>query len=129
MHCSPVIRKLIRFEKYSGSLSAYNYSLPNNYFINFHLNFSVLGIPDEVDWPGVKNLCKFKDPVKGQTQQFCLEEMVFFRGLAFELLEMMLIFNPIKRISAKKILQHRYFDGFDPKLRYAPLQQKFNNNK
>lgn len=103
--------------------------MPNNYFINFHLNFSVLGAPDEVDWPGVKNLCKFKDPIKRQTQQFCLEEMVFFRGLAFDLLEMMLIFNPIKRISAKRILQHKYFDGFNPKLRYAPLQQKFNNNK
>lgn len=58
------------------------------------------------------------------TSEYKLDEKVNFRGTALKLLEMMLIYNPAERISAKKILMHKYFDGFDSTARYPPRQLK-----
>lgn len=55
------------------------------------------------------------------------DEMQWLRHFLFQvklnkqgidLLEKTLIYDPVHRISAKKILEHSYFDGFDKK--YVP---------
>lgn len=43
-----------------------------------------------------------------------------------DLLDAMLTYNPVNRISAKKILEHKYFDGFDRKL--VPTDRKVLHN-
>lgn len=47
-----------------------------------------------------------------------LHFQVKLNAQGIDLLEKTLIYDPVHRISAKKILEHSYFDGFDKK--YVP---------
>ncbi|KAJ6648644.1 Cyclin-dependent kinase 1 [Pseudolycoriella hygida] len=78
--------------------------------------FRILKTPTEDIWPGVTELQDYKNnfPCWNQNQ---LEKQV--KGISpagLNLLEQTLIYDPTKRISAKRMLQHEYFDGFDSQL-------------
>jgi len=76
--------------------------------------FRVLGTPHEGDWPGVTSLPDFKpsfpkwkrnpeaDIVPGEGSKVLGDD-----GL--DLLEMLLVYDPAGRISAKQAVQHPYF--------------------
>lgn len=83
--------------------------------------YRILGLPKEDDWPDVKDLDYYKDSIS-KLNAFGLEKKVLLRGPGFDLLGKMLIYNPAKRISAKRILCHEYFNGFDSKKMYPPLE-------
>lgn len=93
---------------------------PDSFVFKLCLNISVLDTPKDDIWPGVTQLPYYKDasPV---LKDVGLGKRILLRGSGFELLEMMLVYNPLKRISAKKILKHKYFNCFDPKKLYPPL--------
>ncbi|GJN15757.1 hypothetical protein PR202_gb02696 [Eleusine coracana subsp. coracana] len=72
--------------------------------------FKLLGTPNEEVWPGVSKLPNWH--VYPQWKPSKLETLV--PGLdadGYDLLEKMLQYEPMKRISAKKALVHPYFNG------------------
>lgn len=72
----------------------------------------VLTTPTKNDWPdGVRMAIKKIEFPKYDTNQ--LFNKVPIPGIGFELLEAMLLYDPKKRISASKILQHEFFSDFD----------------
>lgn len=76
------------------------------------LIFRLLGTPNEQMWPGVSKLPNWHEypqwkPKPVSTLVPNLDE----DGL--DLLTKMLVYEPVKRISAKKAMEHPYFDGLD----------------
>ncbi|KAL6858939.1 hypothetical protein ACP4OV_017941 [Aristida adscensionis] len=74
--------------------------------------FKVLGTPNEEVWPGVSKLRDWH--VYPQWKPTNLSSVV--PGLdadGLDLLEKMLQYDPVKRISAKKSMEHPYFNGID----------------
>lgn len=79
-----------------------------------------MGTPNEDSWPGVTELRYFNDSSQNHSE-VCLNKKVLLRGSGFDLLQKMLIHNPNKRISARQILKHSYFNGFNHYKRYRPV--------
>ncbi|XP_054724923.1 cyclin-dependent kinase 4-like [Uloborus diversus] len=72
--------------------------------------FEILGAPDEEDWPEVSvPWASFKMYRKRPLQSFVPE--ISREGL--DLLQEMLIFDPIRRICARDALKHDYFKDFE----------------
>ncbi|WVQ79056.1 cyclin-dependent kinase 1 [Cryptococcus sp. DSM 104549] len=72
--------------------------------------FRILGTPDEEVWPGVKSLPDYK-PTFPQWHPVELSDVV--KGLdehGMDLVAQTLVYDPAHRISAKRALQHRYFE-------------------
>jgi cyclin-dependent kinase len=73
---------------------------------------SVLGTPSEEVWPGVTSYPDFKPSfpkwLRDPNKPLC--DNLNNRGL--ELLEMMLVFDPAGRISAKQACNHPYFEEY-----------------
>lgn len=71
---------------------------------------STLGTPTEDVWPGVTSYPDFKSSfpkwIRDESQPLCTNLDV--EGL--ELLEMMLVYDPASRISAKAACNHPYFE-------------------
>lgn len=67
--------------------------------------FKALGTPTEETWPGITELISIVMP-NYPSKQIRLDEM---DDLAVDLLNKMLLLNPLERISAKEALQHAYF--------------------
>lgn len=76
----------------------------------------ILKTPTEDIWPGVTSLPDYKETFPCWTQKQLREQVKIIENSGYDLLDQMLTYNPIHRISAKKILEHKYFDGFDKKL-------------
>lgn len=78
----------------------------------FFVGIRTLGTPDEEVWPGVTSYPDFKSSFpkwkRDYRQPLCqnLDE----KGL--ELLEMMLVYDPAGRISAKQACHHPYFEEY-----------------
>ncbi|KAJ3372685.1 Cell division protein kinase 1 [Allomyces arbusculus] len=75
--------------------------------------FKILGTPNEVSWPGVSDLPDWK-PHFPNWQKQDLKSIV--RGLddsGIDLLDELLKYSPGQRISAKRALQHPYFNDLD----------------
>jgi serine/threonine protein kinase len=71
--------------------------------------FRILGTPDETQWPGISNLPDFS-PMFPKWSKQCLRSIVpSLDADGFDLLQKLLIYDPNKRISAKRALQHPYF--------------------
>ncbi|XP_077210359.1 cell division control protein 2 homolog D-like [Tasmannia lanceolata] len=74
--------------------------------------FRLLGTPNEEVWPGVSELRNWHEYPQWSPQN--LSSMV--PGLdadGLDLLSKMLLYNPLKRISAKKAMEHPYFDDLN----------------
>ncbi|KAJ3009955.1 cyclin-dependent kinase 5 [Thoreauomyces humboldtii] len=73
--------------------------------------FKVLGTPDERTWPRIKELPEYKAdfPVYSRTSLDTFSNKLDANGI--DLLSKLIEFQPEKRISAEKALQHPYFHG------------------
>lgn len=76
--------------------------------------FRVLGTPDENEWPGVTSLPDFKASFpkwkRNQEQDIVTGDGARVLGdEGLDLLEMLLVYDPAGRISAKQAVQHPYF--------------------
>ncbi|KAF4125657.1 cyclin-dependent kinase [Geosmithia morbida] len=91
------------FEFLDLDLKKYMEALPTN---------SVLGTPDEDAWPGVTSYPDYKMtfPKWSRDPDATLCHNLDEKGL--ELLEMMLVYDPAGRISAKMAVNHPYFEPF-----------------
>ena len=74
--------------------------------------FKILGTPTEADWPGFKSLKNYQSQIPAyQRNAFtsfipghCLDQ------IGMDLMERMLVYDPLKRITAKSALEHPYFE-------------------
>lgn len=75
--------------------------------------FRILKTPTEEIWPGVTSLPDYKPTFPCWTQNNLNSQLKNMDSAGLDLLQKCLIYDPVHRISAKKILEHKYFDGFD----------------
>lgn len=76
--------------------------------------FRVLCTPTDDLWPGVSQLPDFKATFPAWTTKSLDSQMDgHLDSLGLDLLDKMLVYDPVKRISAKQALQHPYFDDLD----------------
>lgn len=75
---------------------------------------SILGTPNEQDWPGVTSFPDFKPsfPKWARTDIANIVTTLDEEGLY--LLDALLVYDPAGRISAKQSVIHGYFDGVMP---------------
>lgn len=71
--------------------------------------FRTLGTPDESSWPGVTSLPDFKSKFPRWPKQPLERVIQELDQNGLEVLELMLVYDPTQRISAKQILTHPYF--------------------
>lgn len=76
---------------------------------------SILKTPTEDIWPGVTELSLYKVTFPCWTQKQLREQVKEINSAGYDLLDQMLHYNPVHRISAKRILEHKYFDGYERK--------------
>ena len=69
-----------------------------------------LGTPDEDAWPGVTTYPDFKPSFPKWQRDFSTPLCPNLDEAGLELLDYMLICDPVTRISAKAALNHPYFD-------------------
>lgn len=72
--------------------------------------FRLLGTPTEEDWAGVTELKNYKSTFPKWKPKELSEEVDGMDEQALDLLKQMLVLDPGQRISAKKALEHGYFD-------------------
>lgn len=77
--------------------------------------FRILRTPTDDIWPGVTSLPDYKPTFPCWNTNNLKNSVKNIDAAGLDLLQQMLIYDPIHRISAKKILEHEYFDGFDKK--------------
>ncbi|CAF0812417.1 unnamed protein product [Rotaria sordida] len=77
--------------------------------------FRTLGTPTDETWPGVVQLPEFKSSFPRWRQINDLSSLLNdrMRDDALDLLLKMLVYDPVRRISAKQCLNHSYFKHFD----------------
>ncbi|XP_075154353.1 cyclin-dependent kinase 1 [Haematobia irritans] len=78
--------------------------------------FRILKTPTEEIWPGVTSLPDYKNTFPCWSTNLLPTQLKNLNSDGIDLIQKMLIYDPVHRISAKDILEHSYFDGFDPKL-------------
>lgn len=73
--------------------------------------FKVLGTPTELDWPGVKKCKNYQSqsPAYQKTSLMVVIGEGLLSTTGLDLLERMLIYDPLKRITAKSALEHPFF--------------------
>ncbi|KEZ39460.1 Cyclin-dependent kinase 1 [Scedosporium apiospermum] len=74
--------------------------------------FRVLGTPTEEVWPGVTSYPDFKSSFPKWTRSLSKPLCGNLNERGLELLEMMLVFDPAGRISAKQSCNHPYFEEY-----------------
>jgi cyclin-dependent kinase 1 len=75
--------------------------------------FRVLRTPTEEIWHGVSELPDFKATFPNWTRDTLASQVPTLDNDAVDLLKQMLIYNPGLRMSAKKAVNHRYFNDLD----------------
>jgi len=78
--------------------------------------FRILRTPTEEIWPGVTSLPDYKASFPCWNSNQLEGQIKNMNDDGFDLLQKTLIYDPSKRISAKQMLIHAYFEGFDPKM-------------
>ncbi|CRK12060.1 hypothetical protein BN1708_010316 [Verticillium longisporum] len=73
---------------------------------------SALGTPTEDVWPGVTSYADFKSSFPKWIRDERLPLCTNLDSVGLELLEMMLIYDPASRISAKQSCNHPYFETY-----------------
>ncbi|PRP80443.1 hypothetical protein PROFUN_11898 [Planoprotostelium fungivorum] len=75
--------------------------------------FRVLGTPNEQVWPEVTDLPNYKTSFPGWRAADITRIVPGLSPAGYDLLLKMLVYDPSKRISAKRALDHPYFDDLD----------------
>ncbi|KAJ6930829.1 cell division control protein 2 [Populus alba x Populus x berolinensis] len=74
--------------------------------------FRLLGTPNEEMWPGVSNLMNWHEYPQWKPQSLSSAVTNLDKD-GLDLLSQMLQYDPSKRISAKKAMEHPYFDDLE----------------
>lgn len=69
--------------------------------------------PTEENWPGVTQLSDYKATFPNWTTNNLANHVKTLDEQGLNLLQAMLIYNPERRISARSILKHPYFNDLD----------------
>ncbi|CAD7002479.1 cyclin-dependent kinase 1 [Ceratitis capitata] len=77
--------------------------------------FRILKTPTEETWPGVTTLPDYKNTFPCWSTNQLTNQLKNLNDRGVDLIQKMLIYDPVHRISAKDILEHPYFDGFKMK--------------
>lgn len=72
--------------------------------------FRLLGTPTEDVWPGVTSLPNFKTTFPKWHRRDLAEYVPALDSLGIDLLEQLLAYDPAARISAKRAIEHPYFE-------------------
>lgn len=78
--------------------------------------FRILRTPTEEIWPGVTSLPDYKPTFPCWNSNQLENQVKNLNEDGLDLLQKTLVYDPVHRISAKDMLEHRYFEGFDKKL-------------
>lgn len=78
--------------------------------------FRILKTPTEDIWPGVTQMPDYKPTFPCWTQYNLKQQVKNMDSAAFDLLQKTLIYDPALRISAKELLEHKYFESLEPSL-------------
>ena len=83
--------------------------------------YAVLGTPSKSEWPGLVDMAWFEllRPSARRPNVFAEKYQERVTPAAFELLEAMFQYDPVKRPSASDVLEHPYFTVEEPKSRQA----------
>uniref|UniRef100_A0A1A9WEX7 Protein kinase domain-containing protein n=1 Tax=Glossina brevipalpis TaxID=37001 RepID=A0A1A9WEX7_9MUSC len=76
----------------------------------------ILRTPTEDIWPGVTSLPDYKNTFPCWSSNQLTNQLKNLNSEGLDLIQKMLIYDPVHRVSAKDVLGHPYFDGFDVKL-------------
>lgn len=74
--------------------------------------FRILRTPTEEIWPGVTSLPDYKNTFPCWSTNQLATQLKNLNEDGIDLIQKMLIYDPVHRISAKDVLNHPYFDGF-----------------
>ncbi|EDX04526.1 GD22264 [Drosophila simulans] len=72
----------------------------------------ILKTPTEDIWPGVTSLPDYKNTFPCWSTNQLTNQLKNLDANGIDLIQKMLIYDPVHRISAKDILEHPYFNGF-----------------
>ncbi|KAH8281840.1 hypothetical protein KR054_003194 [Drosophila jambulina] len=75
--------------------------------------FRILKTPTEDIWPGVTSLPDYKNTFPCWSTNQLTNQLKNLDANGINLIQKMLIYDPVHRISANDILKHPYFDGFE----------------
>ncbi|KAH8410663.1 hypothetical protein KR009_011320 [Drosophila setifemur] len=78
--------------------------------------FRILKTPTEDIWPGVTSLPDYKNTFPCWSTNQLTNQLKNLDANGVNLIQSMLIYDPVHRISAKDILEHPYFNGFQADL-------------
>mgnify|MGYP002620688590 FL=1 len=88
--------------------------------------FSILGTPNEINWPGITSITHFKLTFPKFPSMEISKIVTNLDSDGLDLLSKMLILCPGKRISARKALEHPYFDEIrDPSSQHFYKEVEF----
>lgn len=79
---------------------------------NVYCECSALGTPGEDVWPGVTSYPDFKSSFPKWKRDYSNPLVNTLDEAGLELLEMMLVYDPAGRISAKSACNHPYFEDY-----------------
>lgn len=74
--------------------------------------YNILGVPNNSQWEGVESLPNYNKSMP-KIKPTGLSSIIDNKQLR-ELIEKMLLYNPLKRITTTEALEEPYFDGLDP---------------
>jgi cyclin-dependent kinase len=74
---------------------------------------SILGTPNEQDWPGVTSFPDYKPSFPKWARIDIASIVTTLDDAGLDLLESLLVYDPAGRISAKQTVIHPYFTGAD----------------
>ncbi|XP_030245822.1 cyclin-dependent kinase 1 [Drosophila navojoa] len=74
--------------------------------------FRILKTPTEDIWPGVTSLPDYKNTFPCWSTNQLTSQLKNLDSDGIDLIQRMLVYDPVHRISAKDILDHPYFNGF-----------------
>lgn len=75
--------------------------------------FQALGTPTEETWPGVTNYPNFKTTFPQWKNRSLEKHVPGLDKFSSNLLDMLLQYDPVQRISAKRALAHAYFEDYE----------------
>ncbi|XP_023037246.1 cyclin-dependent kinase 1 isoform X3 [Drosophila willistoni] len=76
----------------------------------------ILKTPTEDIWPGVTSLPDYKNTFPRWSTNQLTNQLKNLDDNGIDLIQKMLIYDPVHRISAKDILEHTFFKGFQADL-------------